>query len=91
MAVDTNDKAIKQDGTSDLLKQLQFASEYKSNFQDTLDRGRKRHVYFHAGKTELVFWDRSNDRVVATKMDGCALAEKLHRGSLTASIANNAP
>ena len=34
--------------------------------------------------------DWLNDCVLAVKMDGCALAEKLDQGSFTASIADNA-
>ena len=44
----------KCDQASDLWQQLELASEFESDLQDTVDWGRKWLVEFNAGKTELV-------------------------------------
>ena len=49
----------KCDQASDLLQQLELASDLR----DTVDWGKKWLVYFSAGKTQLVLFDRSNNNV----------------------------
>ena len=49
----------KCDQAFDLSQQLELASELKSDLRDTVDWGRKWLVDFHAGKTQLVSFDRS--------------------------------
>ena len=67
----------KCDLASDLLEQLELASELESDLQDTVDWGRKRLVDFNAGKTQLVLFDWSNStRAIDVKMDGSVLEEK---------------
>ena len=67
----------KCDQASDLLQQLELASELKSDLWDTLDCGRKWLVDFNAGKTELVSFDGfDNTGAIHVKMDGCVLEEK---------------
>ena len=46
---------------SDLLQQLELASELESDLQDTVDWGRKCLVDFNAGKTQLVSFDQSKN------------------------------
>ena len=54
-----------------------MASVFESDLRDTADRGRKLLVDFNAGKTQLVFFDRSNNTgAIDVKMDGSALEEK---------------
>ena len=54
-----------------------MASELESDLRDTVDRGRKWLVDFIAGKTQLVFFDRSNNTgAIGVKMDGSVLEEK---------------
>ena len=50
----------KCDQTSDLWQQLELASELESDLRDTVDWGKKLHVDFNAGKTQLVLFDLSN-------------------------------
>ena len=90
---------------SDLWQQLEVASELESDLRDTADWGRKWLVYFNAGKTQLVSFDRSkNTGTLDVKMDGSVLEEKtsfkmlgltfsskLDRGSYITSIAKTAP
>ena len=67
----------KCDQTSDPWQQLELASELESDLQDTVDWGRKWLVDFHAGKTELVSFDRSNNTgAIDVKMDWSVLDEK---------------
>ena len=62
---------------SDLWQQLELASELESDLRDTVDWGRKWLVDFHAGKTQLVSFDRSkNTGAIDGKMDGSVLEEK---------------
>ena len=67
----------KCDQASDLWQQLELASELESDLRDTVDWGRKWLLDFNAGKTQLVWFDRSkNTIVVDVKMDGSVLEEK---------------
>ena len=66
----------KCDWVSDLWQQLELASELESDLQDTVDWGKKVLVDFSAGKTQLVSFDRSNNRSVDVRMDGSVLEEK---------------
>ena len=62
---------------SDLLQQLELASELESDLQGTVDWGKKWLVDFNAGKTKLVSFHRSNNNgSVDVKMDGFVLEEK---------------
>ena len=62
-AVSTDDTTLysKSDQASDLLQQLELASELESVLQDTVDWSRKWLVNFNAGKTQLVSFDQSNN------------------------------
>ena len=51
----------KCDQASDLWQQLELASELESDLRDTVDWGRKWLINFNAGKTQLVWFDRSNN------------------------------
>ena len=51
----------KCDQASDLWQQLQLASELESDLRDTVDRGTMGLVDFHAGKSQLVSFDWSNN------------------------------
>ena len=51
----------KCDQASDLSQQQELASEFESDFRDTVDWGKKWLVYFNAGKTQLVLFDGSNN------------------------------
>ena len=91
----------KCDQASDLWQQLELASELESDLQD---RGRKWHIDFYAGKTQLVSFDCSkNTGDIDVKMDGSVLEEKtsfkmlgltfsskLYWGSYVVSIAKTA-
>ena len=91
----------KCDQASDLWQQVELASELESDLQD---RGRKWHIDFYAGKTQLVSFDCSkNTGDIDGKMDGCVLEEKtsfkmlgltfsskLYWGSYIVSIAKTA-
>ena len=50
----------KCDQASDLWQELELASELEPDLQGTVDCGKKWLVDFNAGKTQLVFFDRSN-------------------------------
>ena len=64
----------KCDQASDLLQQLELASELESDLQDTVDWGKKWLVDFNAGKTQLVSFDWSNNNgSVDAKMNGSVL------------------
>ena len=94
----------KCDWASDLWQQFELASELESDLRDTVDWGKKWLVYFNAGKTRLVLFDRSNSSgSIDVKMDGSVLQEKssfrmlgltfsskLDRGSYITSIAKTA-
>ena len=67
----------KCDQASDLWQQLELASELESDLRDTVDRGRKWLVNFNAGKTQLVWFDRSNNTcAIDVKIYGSVLEEK---------------
>ena len=51
----------KCDHASDLWQQLGLASELQSDLRDTVDWGKNWLVDFHAGKTQLVSFDWSNN------------------------------
>ena len=54
-----------------------MASELESNLRDTVDWGKKWLVAFNAGKTQLVWFDRSNNTgSIDVKMGGSVLEEK---------------
>ena len=62
---------------SDLLEQLELASELESDLQDTVDGSRKWLLDFNAGKTQLVSFDRSNNAgTIDVKIDESDLGEK---------------
>ena len=68
---------FKCDRASDLWQQLELASELESDLRDTVDWGKKWHVDFNAGKTQLVSFDRSNNNgSIDVKMGGSILEEK---------------
>ena len=65
------------DQASDLLQQLELASELESDLWGTVDLGGKWLVDFNAGKTQLVLFDQSNKNgSLDVKMDGSVLGEK---------------
>ena len=54
-----------------------MASEFESDLQDTEDWGRKWLADFNAGKTQLVWFERSkNTGAIDVKMNGSVLEEK---------------
>ena len=62
---------------SDLWQQLELASELESDLRDTVDWGKKWLVDFNAGKTQLVWFDQSNNNgSIDVKMEGSVLEEK---------------
>ena len=68
----------KCDEVSDMWQQLRLASELESDLRDTVDWGREWLVDFNAGKTQLIFFDQSNNTgTIDEKMDGSVLEEKL--------------
>ena len=79
IAIYADDTALysKCDQASDPWQQLELASEFESDLQDTLDWGRKWLIDFNAGKTQLVSFDWSkNTGAINVKMDGSVLEEK---------------
>ena len=65
------------DQASDLWQRLELAFELESDLQDTEDSGRKWLVDFHAGKSQLVLFDWSNNTgATDVKMDWSALEDK---------------
>ena len=67
----------KCDQASDLWQQLELASELESDLEDTVDWCKKWLVDFSAGKTQLVWFDRSNNNGSNdVKIDGSVPAEK---------------
>ena len=67
----------KCDQASDLWQQLELASELESDLRDIVDWGKKWLVYFNAGKTQLVSFDRSNNNgSINLRMGGSILEEK---------------
>ena len=66
----------KSDQASDMWQQLELASELESDLRDTVT-GKKWLIDFSAGKTQLVWFDQSNDNgSIDVKMDGSVLEEK---------------
>ena len=65
------------DRASDLWQQLELASELESDQRDTVDLGKKWHVDFNTGKTQLVsfHWSK-NTGAIDVKIDGSVLEEK---------------
>ena len=67
----------KCDRASNLRQQLELASELESDLRDTVDWGKNWLVDFNAGKTQLVWLDRSNNNgSIDVKMGGSILEEK---------------
>ena len=67
----------KCDQASDLWQQLELASELESDLQGHVDWGKEWLVDLNAGKTQLVFFDQSNNTgYFDVKMDGSTLEEK---------------
>ena len=67
----------KSNQASDLWQQLELASELESDIQDTVDGSRKWLVDFIVKKTQLVWFDWSNNTgAIDVKMDGSFLEEK---------------
>ena len=65
------------DQASDLWQELELAFELESDLQDTVDWGRKYLIYFNAGKTQLVSFDRSNNTgAISVKMVMSVLEKK---------------
>ena len=61
---------------ADQWQQLELASELLSDPQDTVDWSRKWFVDFNVGKTQLVYFDRSNIiSAIDVKMEGSSLQE----------------
>ena len=53
-----------------------MTSELEADLIDTVDWGKKWFVYFNAGKTQLVLFDRSiNNGSIDVKIDGSVLEE----------------
>ena len=61
---------------SDIWQQLELASEFESDLQDTVDCGKNRLVDFNAKKTQLILCDQSNNSSIDVKMNGSVLDEK---------------
>ena len=79
IAIYANDTTLhsKCDQASDLWQQLELTSKLESDPQDTVDWCRKWLVDVNAGKTEIVWFDRSdNTGAIDVKMDGFVLEEK---------------
>ena len=57
-------------------QQLELASKFESDLQDTADLDRKWFVDLNAGKTQLVLFDQSsNTGAIDVKMNGSVLEE----------------
>ena len=79
IAIYTDDTTLyfKCDQASDLWQQLELASELEPDLWDTVDAGKKWLIDFNAGKTQVVWFDQSNNNSsIDVKMDGSALEEK---------------
>ena len=69
----------KCDQTSDLWQQLELTSELEPDLKDTIDWSKKWLVDFNTGKTQLIFFDWSNNTgAMDVKMNGSVLEEKLY-------------
>ena len=75
IAIYTDDTSLysKCNQASDHWQQLELDCELESDLRGTLDWGRKWHVNFSDGKTQLV---SSNTDAIDLKMDGSVLEEK---------------
>ena len=75
IAIYTDDTSLysKCNQASDHWQQLELDCELESDLRGTLDWGRKWHVNFNDGKTQLV---SSNTDAIDLKMDGSVLEEK---------------
>ena len=60
---------------SDMWQQLELASEFESDLQDTVDWGKNRLVDFNK-KTQLILCDQSSNSSIDVKMNGSVLDEK---------------
>ena len=94
----------KCDQASGLWQQLELACELESDLRDTVDWGKKWLVDFNAGKTQLVWFDRSNingsidvkidwsvlEKKSSFKILGLTFSSKLDWGSYIISIAKTA-
>ena len=56
-------------------QQLELASEFESDLQDTVDWGKNRLVDFNK-KTQLILCDQSNNNSIDVKMNGSVLDKK---------------
>ena len=76
IAIYANDTTLYCDQATDL-GQLELAAELEPDLQDTVDWGRIWLVVFNAEKTQLAFFDQSNDTgTIDVKMDGSVLEER---------------
>ena len=67
----------KCDQASDLWQQLELASELESDLRDIVDWGKKWLLDFNTGKTQLVWFDPSNNNgSIDVKMNESVLEEK---------------
>ena len=71
----------KCDQASDLWQQFKLVSELESNLQDTVDQCKKYLVHFSAGKTQMIYFDWSNNTSnnnnnIDVKVGGSVLEEK---------------
>ena len=67
----------KCDRASDLWQQLELASELESDLRDIVDWGKKWLLDFNTGKTQLVWFDPSNNNgSIDVKMNESVLEEK---------------
>ena len=76
ISIYTHDTTLlsKCEQTSDLWQHLELVSELKSDLQDTVNWGEKWPVGFNARKTQLVFFDWSNNLgAIDVKIDGSVL------------------
>ena len=79
ITVDADDTTLysKCDQASNLWQELELVSEFESDIQDTVDLGKKWLVDSNAAKTQLVFFDWSNNTsAIHVRMDGSVLEEK---------------
>ena len=68
----------KCDQASNLRQQLELASQFESDLQDTVKWDRKWLVHFNVRKTQLESFNRSNNTGVSgARMNGFVLEEKI--------------
>ena len=88
IAICADDTSVysKCDPASDLLQQIELASELESDLRDIVDRRKKWLVDFNAAKTELVsFYLSNNTGAIDVKLDGTVPGEKSSFNMLTAN------